>query len=67
MSGVSAPETLRRLTAAVLVHQAGKLQDDATLVMVDWSTDAAGRMARDPHSVVAIGAPPCDGSDDQLG
>jgi hypothetical protein len=67
MSRVSAPETLRRLTAAVLEHQAGKLQDDATLVMVDWSTDAAGRMARDPHSVVAIETPPREGSDDQLG
>ncbi|MFC5061916.1 PP2C family protein-serine/threonine phosphatase [Actinomycetospora atypica] len=49
MSRVSAPETLRRLTAAVLEHQAGELQDDATLVMVDWSTDASDRMLRDPH------------------
>jgi hypothetical protein len=35
---LSAPETLRRLAAAVLAHQGGKLQDDATLVMLDWST-----------------------------
>ncbi len=35
-----APETLRRLTAAVLAHQGGQLQDDATLVLADWSTDA---------------------------
>lgn len=33
-----APETLRRLAAAVLAHQGGELQDDATLVMLDWST-----------------------------
>jgi Stage II sporulation protein E (SpoIIE) len=35
---LSAPETLRRLAAAVLDHQAGKLQDDATLLMLDWSS-----------------------------
>jgi hypothetical protein len=38
--GLPAPETLRRLGAAVLRHQEGKLQDDATLLLVDWS--AAG-------------------------
>jgi hypothetical protein len=45
-SRVSAPETLRRLTAAVLAHQAGHLQDDATLLMLDWvgsSTSGRGR------------------------
>ncbi|MEN3270437.1 PP2C family protein-serine/threonine phosphatase [Pseudonocardia sp.] len=41
---VSAPETLRRLTAAVLEHQAGRLQDDATLLPVDWSADGHLRM-----------------------
>jgi hypothetical protein len=35
---LSAPETLRRLAAAVLEHQGGSLQDDATLLMLDWST-----------------------------
>lgn len=35
---LSAPETLRRLGAAVLAHQRGRLQDDATLVMLDWTT-----------------------------
>jgi hypothetical protein len=44
MSQLSAPETLRRLTAAVLEHQGGRLQDDATLLMLDWSTDAHRRM-----------------------
>jgi serine phosphatase RsbU (regulator of sigma subunit) len=37
-AGLSAPETLRRLAAAILDHQAGKLQDDATLLMLDWSS-----------------------------
>jgi serine/threonine protein phosphatase PrpC len=39
-----APETLRRLTSAVLAHQGGLLQDDATLIMVDWSADAHQRL-----------------------
>jgi serine phosphatase RsbU (regulator of sigma subunit) len=34
---MSAPETLRRLVATVLDHQGGKLQDDATLLILDWS------------------------------
>jgi serine/threonine protein phosphatase PrpC len=43
-AGLPAPETLRRLTAAVLAHQGGQLQDDATLVLVDWSDDARRRL-----------------------
>jgi hypothetical protein len=35
---LSAPETLRRLGAAVLEHQDGRLQDDATLLLLDWYT-----------------------------
>jgi serine phosphatase RsbU (regulator of sigma subunit) len=35
---LSAPETMRRLVAAVLSQQDGQLQDDATLLMVEWST-----------------------------
>lgn len=31
-----APEVLRRLVQAVVNHQAGDFQDDATLVLVDW-------------------------------
>jgi serine phosphatase RsbU (regulator of sigma subunit) len=34
---ISAPETLRRLTVAVLEHQRGQLQDDATLLLAEWS------------------------------
>jgi serine phosphatase RsbU (regulator of sigma subunit) len=41
---LSAPETLRRLAAAVLEHQDGQLQDDATLLLVDWSAGTHGRM-----------------------
>jgi serine phosphatase RsbU (regulator of sigma subunit) len=32
-------ETLRRLNLAILNHQHGALQDDATTVMVEWRTD----------------------------
>ena len=35
LAALPAPETLRRLTAAVLAHQGGRLQDDATLLLVD--------------------------------
>ncbi|WP_181784964.1 PP2C family protein-serine/threonine phosphatase [Pseudonocardia pini] len=42
--GLGAPETLRRLGAAVLEHQQGKLQDDATLLLVDWSAAAHERL-----------------------
>jgi hypothetical protein len=34
---LSAPETLRRLRESILVHQSNTLQDDATLLMVEWS------------------------------
>ena len=44
LSRLPAPETLRRLAAAVLAHQGGRLQDDATLLMVDWSADTHERL-----------------------
>ena len=34
------PETLRRLILAVLEHQQGALQDDATLLMLEWAGDS---------------------------
>ncbi|WP_024873804.1 PP2C family protein-serine/threonine phosphatase [Saccharomonospora piscinae] len=37
-AGLPAPETLRRISHAVLDHQAGHLQDDATLMFVEWPT-----------------------------
>jgi hypothetical protein len=41
---LSAPETLRRLIEAVLDHQGGTLQDDASLLLVDWGQDAPARL-----------------------
>ncbi|MET8002713.1 PP2C family protein-serine/threonine phosphatase [Nonomuraea glycinis] len=38
--GMSAPETLRRLIQSILRHQHGRLQDDATVLTVEWQ---AGR------------------------
>ncbi|WP_232796979.1 PP2C family protein-serine/threonine phosphatase [Blastococcus atacamensis] len=35
-AGDPPPETLRRLMRDVLDHQAGKLQDDASIVLVEW-------------------------------
>jgi serine phosphatase RsbU (regulator of sigma subunit) len=35
-SGETSPELMRRLTHAVLEHQADELQDDATLLLVRW-------------------------------
>ncbi|MER7332635.1 MULTISPECIES: PP2C family protein-serine/threonine phosphatase [unclassified Micromonospora] len=40
-AGLPAPEILRRLSHAVIEHQAGPHQDDATLMLVEWSADAA--------------------------
>ncbi|MFQ1004071.1 PP2C family protein-serine/threonine phosphatase [Modestobacter sp. SSW1-42] len=36
--GDTAPETLRRLMRHVLVHQADHLQDDASIVLLEWRT-----------------------------
>ena len=38
-----AAETLRRLSHAILAHQEGTLQDDATTVLVEWLTDEPDR------------------------
>ncbi|WP_250034208.1 PP2C family protein-serine/threonine phosphatase [Paractinoplanes maris] len=40
-AGLPAPETLRRLAQAVLRHQGGPSTDDATLLLVEWSSAAA--------------------------
>jgi serine phosphatase RsbU (regulator of sigma subunit) len=37
-SGVPTPEMMRRLQQAVLRHQVGALQDDATMLFVEWLT-----------------------------
>ncbi|MDU0287615.1 PP2C family protein-serine/threonine phosphatase [Saccharothrix longispora] len=36
--GLPAAETLRRVVRAVLDHQDGRLQDDATLLLLEWTT-----------------------------
>ncbi|MCW2779289.1 MAG: protein serine/threonine phosphatase [Frankiales bacterium] len=37
-SGLATPEVMRRLQQAILRHQTGKLQDDATTLFVEWMT-----------------------------
>jgi phosphoserine phosphatase RsbU/P len=44
-AGRPAAETLRRLNLAILAHQEGLLQDDATTLMVEWSGDDAEKMS----------------------
>jgi phosphoserine phosphatase RsbU/P len=52
-----APETLRRLVHAVRRHRGGPLQDDATLMLVEWSGRAAARLVPDaPRSTAAATA-----------
>ncbi|MBB6553554.1 PP2C family protein-serine/threonine phosphatase [Nonomuraea rubra] len=43
--GMSAPETLRRLIQTVLKYQRGRLQDDATVLTVEWRTERQQRLA----------------------
>jgi hypothetical protein len=40
----TAPETLRRLRHAILEHQQGRLQDDATAVLVEWARGSERRL-----------------------
>lgn len=42
--GLSAPETLRRLVQAILEHQHGRLQDDATVLIVEWRSSRQQRL-----------------------
>lgn len=43
-SGLPAPETLRRLIRAVAAHADGLSRDDASLVLLEWSGEAAARV-----------------------
>ncbi|WP_246080509.1 PP2C family protein-serine/threonine phosphatase [Modestobacter altitudinis] len=43
-SGDAAPEALRRLMRKVLEHQGGQLQDDASIVVLEWHTGSPQRM-----------------------
>ncbi|MCW6008300.1 serine/threonine-protein phosphatase [Micromonospora sp. CPCC 205371] len=42
-AGMPGPETLRRLAHTVLAHQDGPPTDDATLLLLEWSPQAAER------------------------
>ena len=42
--GQPAPETMRRLMHAILEHQEGSLQDDATTILVEWQAGGAERV-----------------------
>jgi serine phosphatase RsbU (regulator of sigma subunit) len=43
-AGQPAPETMRRLMHAILDHQAGSLQDDATTMLVEWQAGGTQRV-----------------------
>lgn len=55
---LSSPETLRRLAGAVLEHQGGLLQDDATLLMLDWSASGHERLLPSVARDATAGAAP---------
>jgi serine phosphatase RsbU (regulator of sigma subunit) len=38
-AGLPAPETMRRVVHALLAHQLGRLDDDASLLLVQWPTN----------------------------
>jgi serine phosphatase RsbU (regulator of sigma subunit) len=42
-AGKPAPETVRRLIRGVLDHQADQLQDDASIVVLEWLTGGERR------------------------
>ncbi|MCO1577264.1 serine/threonine-protein phosphatase [Crossiella sp. SN42] len=42
--GYSAPETLRRLMRTVLAHQDDHLQDDASVLLLEWRSDRQKRL-----------------------
>jgi sigma-B regulation protein RsbU (phosphoserine phosphatase) len=44
LGGQTAPETLRRLSHAVLDHLDGPPADDATLLLAEWSIDTAAEL-----------------------
>ncbi len=47
-TGLPTPEAMRRLQQAVLRHQVGRLQDDATMLFVEWLTGAGQQMQPSP-------------------
>ncbi|MEV4315675.1 PP2C family protein-serine/threonine phosphatase [Actinocrispum sp. NPDC049592] len=53
--GLSAPETLRRLMQTVLTYQNGRLQDDASVLLVEWRSSRENRMIIADHTRGARG------------
>ncbi len=49
-AGRPVAETLRRLNLAILQHQQGRLQDDATTVVLEWATNEVERSTIKPPS-----------------
>ena len=46
------PETVRRLTHAVMAHQSGRLQDDATILLAHWNPETTkAASTRQPHEM----------------
>ena len=45
-AGQPAPETMRRLMHAILAHQSGNLQDDATTMLVEWQGGGGDRITQ---------------------
>ncbi len=56
MAGQPLPETVRRLSRAILNHQDGELQDDATVLLVQWTPtgDTAGTRPPRPRRARAV-------------
>jgi sigma-B regulation protein RsbU (phosphoserine phosphatase) len=52
-SGQPAPETLRRISHDVLDHQGGTLQDDATLLIAEWSSGGEQKLTSSRSGSVA--------------
>lgn len=51
------PETLRRLSQALLEHQRGELRDDATLVLAEWSASGARQLLPRPGKLLRAPGP----------
>ena len=55
VGGQPAPETMRRLMHAILEHQSGALQDDATTMLVEWQAGGAERVVPEKERQSQIG------------
>jgi len=53
-AGDPAPETVRRLMRSVLTHQADQLQDDASIVVLEWLTGDIEQPFDDARPSIAV-------------